>query len=325
MKKLMTVTSVLIIFSALMSACNLKPTTPTPLGPDQISTIAKATVDALTTQMAPPPATATPLPTEAPTATATLLVPTLDLTVPTLSLSTSTPIPLPTSLSVAGCNQISKIEDITIPDNSLVKAKTTFVKTWRIYNGGTCTWNSAYNANFVSGDTLAGDVSINLKEVVPPGGSTLVSVNLTAPAEDGTYKQYWNLTDAENKPFGFSGGGLYYVVFKVGTTATTTSGYVISTSASDTNGSRGTVITVDGNIDISGIGTTKVVVKYLFRIDGTKCSPATTIAFTADGSQAVSAQCTIANSLSDGNHTLELYISEPHGANNVSYGTLAIP
>jgi hypothetical protein len=74
MKKTTIATSVFVLLSILLSSCNLQAASPTQMGPDQINTIAAATVQALTTQMAPPPATATTMATEAPTVTATLSV-----------------------------------------------------------------------------------------------------------------------------------------------------------------------------------------------------------------------------------------------------------
>ncbi len=143
MKKMTIATSVLVLLSVLLSACNLQAASPTQMGPDQINTIAAATVQALTTQMAPPPATATPPATEVPTATPTLAVPTLNLTViPTLSLATSTLIPLPTTAGSTECNKVFFISDETIPDGTVIKSGAKFVKSWKIKNDGTCTWST---------------------------------------------------------------------------------------------------------------------------------------------------------------------------------------
>ena len=232
MKKTMMATTALVLLSILLSACNLQPTTPTQMGPDQISTIAKATVDALTTQMAPPPATATPLPTTAPTATATLSVPTLDLTIPTLSLATSTLIPLPTTAGGSTCNRGFFISE-TIPDGTVYKPGAKFVKTWTIRNDGTCTWTTAYGAapviNNPESPVITGDNAVGPPSAIPPGGTWTVTVNMVAPDTDGTYQQWWKLTDADGKYFGIGdAGNPWWVKINVSKTGVVTPSTVVA-------------------------------------------------------------------------------------------------
>jgi hypothetical protein len=235
MKKTITATSVFVLLSILLSSCNLQAASPTQMGPDQINTIAAATVQALTTQMAPPPATATPLATEVPTATATLAVPTLNLTgIPTLSLATSTLIPLPTTAGSTECNKVMFLSDETIPDNTVFKPESKFVKTWKIQNNGTCTWTTLYSAFMFSNDPaspeITGEADTNMKASITPGGTVLISVNLVAPKEEGTYTQYWKMQDADGKPFGIGGpnGAGWYVKIKVSKTGVVTPSTVTS-------------------------------------------------------------------------------------------------
>ncbi len=308
MKKTMIVTSVLVLLSVLLSACNLQGASPTQMGPDQINTIAAATVQALTTQMAPPPATATPLPTEMPTATATLAVPTLNLTgVPTLSLSTSTLIPLPTTSGGTSCNQIGAVEDVTIPDNSVIRAGQWFDKRWKLTNAGTCTWTTAYNANFVSGDTLQGDVSAFLRSNVPPGASIEVAVKLKAPTENGTYRQYWNLTDADGKPFGIGPSGAnYWILFKVGATSGTTGG--MSTVAT-TGACAGGTVTIDGSITLtSGAADLPYTAKYYYTVDDIPVTGSNgSVTFNSFGTLNTTSKD--ATGLAAGDHYAKIYIT----------------
>ena len=178
MKKTTIATSVLVLLSILLSSCNLQAASPTQMGPDQINTIAAATVQALTTQMAPPPATSTPLATEVPTATATLAVPTLNLTgIPTLSLATSTLIPLPTTAGSTECNKVMFLSDETVPDRTVFKPEAKFVKTWKIQNDGTCTWTTLYSAFVFSNDpaspAITGEADTNMKASITPGGTVV--------------------------------------------------------------------------------------------------------------------------------------------------------
>ncbi len=239
MKKTTIATSVFVLLSILLSSCNLQAASPTQMGPDQINTIAAATVQALTTQMAPPPATATPLATEVPTATATLAVPTLNLTgIPTLSLATSTLIPLPTTAGSTECNKVMFLSDETVIDNTVFKPEAKFVKTWKIQNNGTCTWTTLYSAFMFSNDpsspAITGEADTNMKASITPGGTVLISVNMVAPKEEGTYRQYWKMQDADGKPFGIGGpnGPGWYVQIKVSKTGAVVPGNVTSSSVS---------------------------------------------------------------------------------------------
>jgi hypothetical protein len=250
MKKTIIATSVLVLLSVLLSACNLQAASPTQMGPDQINTIAAATVQALTTQMAPPPATATPLATEVPTATPTLAVPTLNLTViPTLSLATSTLIPLPTTAGSTECNRVYFISDETIPDGTLIKPSAKFVKSWKIKNDGTCTWTTLYSAVAFSNDptdpVITGQGSTQMKASVVPGGIVTISVEMVAPSKEGTYTQVWKMQDADGKPFGIGGpaGAGWYVNIKVSKTGVVTPSTVSAAVSLVGNDFHGTITT----------------------------------------------------------------------------------
>jgi hypothetical protein len=258
MKKITLAASVLLLLSIVLSACNLQAAAPTQLSPEQVSTIAKATVDALTTQMAPPPATATPLPTEPPTATPTLAVPTLDLTaIPTLGLATSTLVPLPSQAVNSQCNVVFFINDETIPDGTVFKPGETFTKSWKIRNDGTCTWNTAYSAAPFSNDpstpAITGDNIFKVPAQVVPGGILLISVTMKAPATDGTYTQVWKMNDAEGKPFGIGGpnGAGWWVNIKVSKTGSVTPSSVVGAASFDGTNYVGTITTTNATVNYS--------------------------------------------------------------------------
>ena len=60
-------------------------------------------------------------------------------------------------------NQASFVSDVTVPDDTVVPAGSTFVKTWRIRNDGTCTWTpGSYALVFTGGDALSGPDEVNL-------------------------------------------------------------------------------------------------------------------------------------------------------------------
>jgi len=152
---------------------------------------------------APPAATFVPVPTLPAFATATLLQP---LNTPTYS----------SYVSASACDNSLYIKDITIADGTVFAPNTTFKKTWRIQNTGTCTWNSNYNIIFSSGNSMSG-VTTTINQTVSPNETGDISVDLTAPDTDGTYTGYWILSNSSGTAF----GNYVYVQIVVATSAST--------------------------------------------------------------------------------------------------------
>jgi len=88
--------------------------------------------------------------------------------------------------------------DVTIPDNTNIAAGSSFVKTWRVRNDGTCSWGSNGYALrslvFYNGDHLGMFNSIALPGEVPPGSVVDLSVNMIAPQNPGVYRSEWMLS-----------------------------------------------------------------------------------------------------------------------------------
>jgi uncharacterized protein YkwD len=131
-------------------------------------------------------ATSTPLPT------APLLV-TVTSSIAATATSTPAPtkIPLPTVQS--GCTDSALyVKDVSIPDNTKLKAGEAFVKTWQLRNTGSCIWNIRYALVFVGGEQMGAAITTPLSETAP--GETLdISVKLVAPSADGAYTGLFEL------------------------------------------------------------------------------------------------------------------------------------
>ena len=106
---------------------------------------------------------------------------------------TSTPLP---------CDWAGFVDDITVPDGTDFDISESFVKTWRLKNIGSCTWNSDYDLVFVSGNAMSGPAATSIDATVRPGETIDVSVSLKAPDEKGEYTGYWKLRNASNAVFG---------------------------------------------------------------------------------------------------------------------------
>jgi hypothetical protein len=191
-----------------IAACNLPAaSTPTVSGIDYIRTAAAQTLDAISTTMVVPPGTlipsqpvqTTPVPTQA-------------------QVVTSTPGPTPTITgTIVPCDQVSFIRDITIPDGTLLAPGTHYTKIWELKNSGSCAWNSLYNLVFANqGDLMGGAISQPLMTsgAVQPGETLKVSVDLTAPINQGDYKGEWRLRNPTGTEFG-PAGKTFWVAIKV--------------------------------------------------------------------------------------------------------------
>ena len=209
-------TLILMLAAALLVSCGGQPpASPTP-DIDAILTESVATAAALfqqTMTAAAPPATNTPLPTVTPLATNTplgLSSPIASATqgffatsivVPSVTGTVYTVTPNPSSLAY-GCNNLALIRDVTIPVNTELSPGERFTKTWQVANTGTCNWLSGYRLVPVSGTQLASDSVRVHNAPVPPGEWRQLSVNMIAPNDNGTYTQYWRLTDGAGNAFG---------------------------------------------------------------------------------------------------------------------------
>lgn len=162
-----------------------------------------------------------------PTDTATMQ-PSLTLPVipPTANpINTIAPPPMST-VAVTPCNRATFVSDVTVPDGTVIAPGSSFKKTWRLQNSGTCTWTSGYTVVYVAGERMgAPESEVITTSSVAPGQSVDVSVTLTAPAAVGSYTAYFRLRSADGVQFGVltNASGTFYVQIKVtGGTATAT-------------------------------------------------------------------------------------------------------
>ncbi|MGD2252448.1 MAG: NBR1-Ig-like domain-containing protein [Anaerolineales bacterium] len=168
---------------------------------DAMATYAAQTISAVSAQLTQ---SAMALPTQTPQPTNTPGIPPTETSLPptpTQALPTPTP-------GVEGCiDRAVFIDDVTIPDNTMVAADSQLVKTWRIKNGGDCTWTSSYALVFSHGDQLGGPAVQPFTGAVAPGTTIDLTVNLTAPASPGTYQSFWKLRNNVGVLFGVGSSG----------------------------------------------------------------------------------------------------------------------
>lgn len=193
--------SVLLILA--LAGCNLPRAGGTPTqAQDAVFTAAAQTLAVELTRLAAQPTTPPP-----PTAELVTVTPNFS---PTPAPS-ATPTPIP-------CNRAEFVADVNYPDNTEVLPNTTFTKTWRLKNTGSCTWTSGYVLLFESGDAMGVPPTTQVTPgTVPPGALVDVSANFKAPAVPGTYRANFRLRSPENVVFGIGAAGTsqFWVQIKV--------------------------------------------------------------------------------------------------------------
>jgi len=204
---------ILILTIGITLACSLfTPEAPQPEATlNSLYTAAAETLNVMSTQgaAAQPSPTLTPtlsIPTNSPTAFATFT------TVPPLQ-------------TITKCDAAAFVTDVTYPDGTIIGRGNTFTKTWRIKNTGTCTWTTAYDLVFVNGEKFGAKNAVALPANIGPGNSVDVSIQLTAPKQDGHYRGYWMLRNASDIQFGFGATGESTIYVDVNVSGYTVTGY----------------------------------------------------------------------------------------------------
>ncbi len=102
-----------------------------------------------------------------------------------------------------GCtDQVKFVSDVTVPDGAEFQPGEAFVKTWRLRNEGTCTWDTDYSLVFLIGEPMGYTEPIPLPAQVKPGETIDLSANLVAPESEGTHRGDWKLRNAGGEDFG---------------------------------------------------------------------------------------------------------------------------
>jgi uncharacterized protein YkwD len=154
--------------------------------------------------------TATLIPTKAGFVPATLTQTPKATIAPTLAIT-----------AAADCTDSAVLlRDVTIADNTQMKAGETFTKTWEFKNNGTCPW-IGYSIKFAAGDRMNAPLSAPIPDTAPKG-IVQISVELTAPAADGAYSGYFTLNNESGKDIPIGIEKTFWVKILVGIAAVPT-------------------------------------------------------------------------------------------------------
>jgi len=206
----------------------------------------------------------TATPTSAPQFVTSTLPPTKALVLPS-TVTPSTPdadeneketgTPVPTS--PPNCKvQAVLLEDVTIPDDTVLEAGETFTKTWRFKNTGSCHWKG-YTINFLTGDRMGAPDSVPIPDTIA-GESVDVSVELTAPTADGSYSAYYVLKNADGESILIGTEKTFWLKIIVGDGGNESSSS--TTTDSSSNSASGSVASCDYSENASYVVQMQVLI-----------------------------------------------------------------
>ncbi len=118
--------------------------------------------------------------------------------------------PPPTATPICTDNLLF-IDDLTLPDGTVVTPGSSLDKRWLVQNNGNCNWDSRYRLRLIAGNAL-GAASEQALYPARAGMQATVRILFTAPLEPGEYLSEWQAFDANGIPFGQS----FFIKFTVG-------------------------------------------------------------------------------------------------------------
>lgn len=208
----------LLILTLFVLSCDVSTlAAPAPIpspNPNTINIIVAMTAGAAATQTAvliPPTLTPsfTPFPSQTPSITPTATG-TFVFTTPTMIKFTKTPTPTKSKgsgggggggggggSSGGGSNTGTWACTLTAQapvNGTSFKASTSFTANWTLQNTGSNTWlHTSVDVTNIGGTLMAANTAYDTLSDVPVGGSTTISVPMTAPSSTGTYTSNWTL------------------------------------------------------------------------------------------------------------------------------------
>lgn len=114
-------------------------------------------------------------------------------------------------------DQATFIRDVTLPDYTVVSPGVSLVKTWRVRNSGTSTWDG-YRLIFRSGNQMGAPASVNIP-YTPPGHEVDISVPIVAP--QASARGDWHIVNTSGTLV--RNGGMWVILTVQGTEPVVTS------------------------------------------------------------------------------------------------------
>jgi murein DD-endopeptidase MepM/ murein hydrolase activator NlpD len=106
-----------------------------------------------------------------------------------------------TRTSVKPVNNLAFLEDVTIPDETVLPGGAPFVKTWKVRNNGTTDWASGFKFEFIANTPMTMFTDVPLPPAKASEDAT-ITIAMIAPVTPGRYKCTWRARDPEGNFFG---------------------------------------------------------------------------------------------------------------------------
>ena len=117
---------------------------------------------------------------------------------------TATPQPIMTSSPTATppcTDSLAFVQDVTVPDGTVVSPGASVDKQWLVQNNGTCNWDERYRLKFVGGLEM-GAATEQALYPARAGSQATIRMTFIAPNDSGTYNTAWQAIDPNGQPFG---------------------------------------------------------------------------------------------------------------------------
>jgi hypothetical protein len=103
--------------------------------------------------------------------------------------------------TVALCDSLSFVADVTVPDDTSMSPGQDFLKTWKVKNSGSCPWGSGYKLVYAGyQDDMSGQFQ-PLSGVIQPGQEVEISVQFKAPDAANQYVSAWQMSNPSGVTF----------------------------------------------------------------------------------------------------------------------------
>jgi hypothetical protein len=110
-------------------------------------------------------------------------------------------LPTPT-LALPVCqDNLTFIEDLTVPDGTYVDPGVVLDKRWKVRNSGSCNWDEAYRFKLIDGP----EMSTHPEQALFParsGSEAVIRLVFIAPLEPGRYRSAWQAFSPAGEAFG---------------------------------------------------------------------------------------------------------------------------
>jgi hypothetical protein len=199
------------------------------------------------------------------------------------------------------------VKDVTIPDGTVLAPGKQFIKTWQLWNTGSCEWPPSMVAVFDGGTQLSANLEYRIGKTVPSGKMVDVSIPMTAPLTAGEYTSNWRLKPPGGTIFGVGAKNVpFYVNIVVGNTVFKVTDVTVGINNANASAACPPGFTFQYTAQLTATGPGEVIYRWVF---GEASSQDQSIVFSGAGTQSVSTSRTLSSTTSE---TARIYVTQPN-------------